>query len=486
LITHPADNNYPMKLPARLILFAVLSLMLAGLRLAAEGFQPTGSMKQARLFHTATLLNDGRVLVIGGIDPAKKATNPDTPIPALTGVEIYDPATGIWSEGAPLAESRCGHTATLLPNGEVFVAGGRSTYDGYLVNFLGHPGLAIASAAIYNPTRNDWRAVDPMKIGHVFHSATLLPDGRVLIAGGDADYGGFNGKPELFTYETEYFDPTSAAWSPGGPFSTYTFLQGQTGRFGQGVLLLPDHRLLLAGGREVVPHPWGSVVVDLKNAELFRTETGTWRPAATTPTNCFRPILHLLEDGTVLLVAGYPNFSIAARYDPVLDLWTSAPASAQVHQSACAASLADGRLLVAGGLAAGELANDSNPPQTSCEIFSPLTGQWNPAGPLKTGRANGTLTRLQDGRILAAGGSTEPTAELFVPDAKPRLSVRWSGGQPTLLLEDTAGQPTVIEHKESLDSTTWSVLATFPHPDATQTVSGLPATARFFRARRTD
>ncbi len=475
-----------MKLPPRLLLFAAVSLLLAGLRLAAEGFQPTGSMKAARLFHTATLLNDGRVLVTGGADPLSlKLFGGDYGFSSMASAEIYDPASGTWSEAASMTEPRGGHTATLLPNGEVLVAGGASPGP-----YLSESGLAnfssVTSAAIYNPARNDWRAVDPVKIAHVFHSATLLPDGRVLIAGGDFDYNGFYGKPELFSYETEYFDPAREAWSPGGPFSTYTFFPNQTGRFGHGALLLPDHRLLVVGGREVVPHPWGSVAIDFGNTELFRPGTGTWKPAATMATACFRPVLHLLNDGTMLLAAWYTYFSIAARYDPVLDRWSSAPASAQVHVSGCGVSLADGRLLVAGGLVGSEIADASNPPIVSCEIFSPLTRQWNPAGPMKTGRANGTLTRLQDGRVLAAGGSTEPTAELFMPDPKPRLSVRWTGDQPTLLLEDTAAQPTVIEYKEDLGTAAWSVITTFPHPDATQTVSGLPAAARFFRARRTN
>ncbi len=384
-----------------------------------------------------------------------------------------------------MAEPRCCHTATLLPNGEVLVVGGASI-GVFLFDFALFAADGLTSAEIYNPTRNDWRAVEPMKIGHAWHSATLLPDGRVLIAGGDDDYSEFDGHPELYPFEAELFDPVQDSWSPAGPFCTYTFFQNQTGRFGHGTLLLPDHRVLVAGGRELVPNPWGSVGIDLENTELFRPGTATWRPAATMATACFRPVLHLLDDGTVLLADWYPYFSIAARYDPVLDLWTSAPASAQVHVSGCGVRLADGRLLVAGGLVGSEIADASNPPIVSCEVFSPLTRQWNPAGPMKTGRANGTLTRLQDGRILATGGSTEPTAELFVPDPKPRLSVRWTGGQPALLLEDTAAQPTVIEYKESLDSTAWSVITTFPHPDATQTVSGLPAAARFFRARRTD
>ena len=119
-------------------------------------WKATGDLTTPRLLHTATLLPNGQVLVAGG--------------ESLASAELYDPPTGMWTAADSMANARFDHTATLLPNGQVLVAGG------------GFSGLA--SAELYDPATGVWTATGSMAIARVSHTATLLPNGQVLVAGG--------------------------------------------------------------------------------------------------------------------------------------------------------------------------------------------------------------------------------------------------------------------------------------------------------------
>ena len=116
----------------------------------------TGSMSVGRARHTATLLNDGRVLVVGGIG-------------RITSAEVYDPSAGTWSLVTSMPEGRGARTATLLKSGQVFVTGG-----------IGN----LSAAEAYDPATDSWISAGEMTVARYYHSATLLNDGRLLIAGG--------------------------------------------------------------------------------------------------------------------------------------------------------------------------------------------------------------------------------------------------------------------------------------------------------------
>jgi hypothetical protein len=123
-------------------------------------------MPTARAAHTATLLRDGRVLVVGGSHPLTGRQ--------LTSTEVYDPSSGTWSVGESMSEARALHTATLLKDGTVLVAGGYRLEAGYL-----------GSVERYDATSGGWVTAPSMPRPLLLVSATLLPRGAVLILGGD-------------------------------------------------------------------------------------------------------------------------------------------------------------------------------------------------------------------------------------------------------------------------------------------------------------
>src|SRR5207245_3235626 len=129
-----------------------------------------------RIGHSATLLPSGKVLVAGGLVMP-------FPSPSLASTELYDPAANAWSIAAPMIESRTRHTATLMPDGRVLVVGGLTVtpQDGGLFP------SQLTRAEIYDPAADRWSMTAPMGAHRLGQIATLLPDGRVLVAGGQED-----------------------------------------------------------------------------------------------------------------------------------------------------------------------------------------------------------------------------------------------------------------------------------------------------------
>jgi len=207
---------------------------------ATGRFSPTGAMSAPRAAITAVRLADGRVLVAGGDSPG-----------ALASAELYDPRTGTFSPTGSMSSPRGYNTATLLPDGRVLAAGGRDGSDS---------GNSALSAELYDPATGTFSPTGPLTNGHARHTATLLADGRVLIAAGDA--AGF-----VQTTSAELYDPATGTFSTTGSMTTARVLHAAT--------LLDDGRVLITGG-------YGDSMLDdgvLASAELYDPATGTFGPA---------------------------------------------------------------------------------------------------------------------------------------------------------------------------------------------------------------
>ena len=181
----PASSIFARRMALPLLLLGAGLTLVQPCAGAPFQFEPTGSLRTARYGHTATLLPNGKVLVAGG-----RSSNASP----LASAELYDQATGKWRTTGSLANARSGHTATLLPNGKVLVAGGCA---------------GLASAELYEPASGTWTATGSLANVREFHTATLLSNGKVLVAGGLDTNGHALAGAELY-------DPMSGTWTATG------------------------------------------------------------------------------------------------------------------------------------------------------------------------------------------------------------------------------------------------------------------------------
>jgi hypothetical protein len=180
---------------------------------ASGTWTATGSLNTARAQHTATLLQNGMVLVAG--------ESHATPFPtALASAELYDPESGAWTATGSLNSARDNHTATLLQNGMVLIAGG-------------YPDITLVSAELYDPASGTWTATGSLNTARYLHTATLLQNGRVLVTGGETNIIGALASAELY-------DPASGTWTTTGSLNTARYLHTAT--------LLQNDRVLITGG----------------------------------------------------------------------------------------------------------------------------------------------------------------------------------------------------------------------------------------------
>ena len=332
----------------------------------AAGWTVTADMIDARSGHTATLLPDGMVLVVGGSGPNG----------ALASAELYDPASGSWTTTGSLIAARFWHTATLLRDGKVLVTGGGARLDVWY------------SAELYDPVSGTWTSTANMSDSRWGgHTATLLRDGKVLVTGGGSA-------------SSELYDPVSGTWTTTGDMVEQRSYHAAT--------LLPDGTVLVAGG--------GGPENSLATAERYNPDTGTW--TATGPMGEGRSYIDawLLPDGTVLVAGGWAfsngevtELASAERYDPASGTWTATGSLNRTHGRLPTGSvLRDGTVLLAGGCCAGVeyLA--------SAERYDPISGTWIATADLFQGRAGHTATLLLDGTVLVVGGYVGQDPEILL------------------------------------------------------------------------
>jgi hypothetical protein len=336
------------------------------------GFVLTGSLNTARFQHTATLLNNGMVLIAGGYGPSGNI---------LASAELYNPATGTFTPTGSLTTARYVHTATLLNNGMVLIAGG---YDS--------TNLASSSAELYNPATGTFASTGSLNTARTYHTATLLNNGMVLLAGGHDATG-------VLLADAELYSTTTGTFTPTGSLTTAREVHTAT--------LLNNGMVLLAGGIGV-----GGGALD--NVELYDAATGTFTPTGSLNNARYQHTATLLNNGMVLLAGGYDitgssASSTAELYNPATGIFTPTGSLNTARYGHTATLLNNGMALIAGGNNTSYLA--------SAELYDPATGTFTPAGSLHNTRYLHTATLLNNGMVLIAGdySNLTATAELFEP-----------------------------------------------------------------------
>jgi hypothetical protein len=347
----------------------------------------TGSMSTIRINHTATLLPNGTVLVAGGASGASALFTPY--LSGTNSAEIYNPASGMWTLTGNLSSGRTDHTATLLPNGNVLVTGG--------VN--GNATRVLSSSEILDSSTGIWLGTGSLTSTRLGHTATLLPDGTVLVAGG---YGtavsAIGGIPSAET-SAEIFNPATGSWTPTGSMST--------ARFHHTATLLSNGTVLVAGGDGLLGNPFidGVDSYPVASAEIFNPATGSWTPTGSMSAERDHHTATLLQNGTVMVTGcGGAFWSSSEIYDPLTGTW-SISGSLNTGRLAHTATLRpNGTVLVAGGIISGTI------PTVSSEIYDPVAGVWSVTGSFNSARAFQTATLLPNGTVLAAGGIVLPNS----------------------------------------------------------------------------
>jgi Galactose oxidase, central domain len=314
----------------------------------ARTFTPTGSMTVPRTGQTITMLQDGRVLLTGGDQNAGFRSQ-------LASAEIYDPGSGAFTATASMSTPREGHTATMLRDGRVLVAGGSPN------------GIqATDSAEIYDPESGTFSRTGHLHQPRVAHVAALLGTGKVLIAGG-----GRGGMPGGYiSYDTaEMYDPATSSFIP-------VRAHMKSDRVGAAAVKLNDGRVLIVGGKSgrVVTsrHRNLSSMTPLNTAEIFDPEAGAFIKTGDMSAPHYLATATMLNDGNVLVVGGWRiqgpvvvGMRDADLYLPETNLFSRVGPTNVARLTNTATLLKDGEVLIAGGVAEKGLIT------ASVEFYSP-------------------------------------------------------------------------------------------------------------------
>jgi hypothetical protein len=349
-------------------------------------FVATGSMHVARTGDTDTLLRNGKVLIAGGND----AENPNGPI--FSSAELYDPATGRFTKTGSMTVTRANHTATLLTDGKVLIAGGWTCLDKTCDS-----DDRAASAELYDPATGRFSPTGSMGTPRAGGTATLLQDGRVLLTEGD---GRSNSWAELYEPTTGEFTRTGTEILFDDPSST----------------LLPNGKVLVTGGD--IGAPVAGALYDEASGKFTKISLEPAPGAAPTVKYKGQAVeqawpgpVTVLKDGRVLLFHG----GYLETYDPATGACAAAGfiSAAGLWLAPTATMLNDGRVLFAGGQLTLDPATYDDEFTNSAVLYDPSSGSQ-VVGSMKAVRVYQTSTLLPNGNVLIAGGG-DTSAELFKP-----------------------------------------------------------------------
>ena len=356
----------------KLTLYAVVAL--SSTFAAAASFTPTGRMAFARRRHTATLLANGMVLVAGGAN----ATG------TLATAELYNPATGSFTRTGNMRIARAGHTATLLASGKVLITGG--------TNATG----TLATAELFNPAAGTFTLAGNMTAARVGHTATLLGSGKVLVAGGG-------------TATAELFNPSTGVFT-----STKKMIAS---RMGQVAARLTNGDVLLAGGTDSCCTALG---------DLFNPATSAFSATADGGTQASWLAGTLLQDGRVFLAGGEltvlisggstrcclfgpASVALALLFETSNNTFVAVGDMSTSRAFHTATRIGNGEVLIAGGATVHSSARFSSvatsvTPLSSAELFNPTNTTFTITSNMTTPRAWHTATLLGNGKVLVIGG----------------------------------------------------------------------------------
>jgi regulation of enolase protein 1 (concanavalin A-like superfamily) len=375
---------------------ATLGTISGATDLTVTNPNPGLTLSASRYMHSATLLNNGKILIAGGINCSSAGS-----CTYLNSAELYDPGTGTFSNSGSMSQARTA-PAVLLANGKVLIAGG------YFCDSSNNCS-SLKSAEIYDPVSGTFSSAGDMTTDREGHTITLLNNGQVLIAGGETCTSTSSCTP---LNSAEIFKPVSGTFTAtAGPLNY--------ARFGAAATLLGNGQVLVVGGYDGSNYLAQGDIYDPAE-DYFLTTWGTLN------TPRYAPTATLLNNGQVL-IAGGSNCTLsgclidsAELYYPAADsFYITAAGMNHPRFRHTATLLNNGQVFIAGGYSACS-SSSSCTSEASTEICDPIAGVFNLSQVLAPARAGHSATLLSDGMVLLAGGidggKTLGENETYLPD----------------------------------------------------------------------
>lgn len=357
-----------------------------------------GDLHEPRNATNVAVLGTGEVLVVGSDHETSWGSACGASTNGSNSVEIGDPLTGVWNATTGLPSLRDAPSVVPLPDGRALMTGGAAGED------VGWS--AYSSTYVFDPPTREWSRSGLLNTARTTTAASVLLDGRVLVAGGtfmDRE----SPEPPRVLDSSELWDPRTGTWSSTGKLAE--------ARSAAAAVTLADGRVLIVGGVSSLE----SAPIQQASAEWYDPNTGRWSPAGSLGTARSGFVLVAMSDGGALVAGGfgglgtssYTRLSTVERFDPVSNTWSAADDLPAPVTGASGIGLPDGHVLLAGGSTRDPEAIDPDAGtyvtglSADAALFDPDTGTWTATTPMPSPRAGASALLLADGSALFVGGS---------------------------------------------------------------------------------